>query len=245
MRNQRSRRLWWFMAGLLAFVLLTGSYAFAADLFDLKMGNVVRIIRMNVDPLKEESFKRWYDMEHEHLLLKVPGVIWAYKGVNLADRGQKWFFMYAHESMAVQKSDQYRAASQTEWAKEIRPALKDFQAFNFEVIVPGSVPTRLGKGAVIRTVQVNVGADHEEEFNKWYDTEHIPALKKVPGVMSIWRAVNLGDKGQKYVTVYFQEGMKVQEREDYRNASQTEWIKSLMPYLRELYGANFEIFCPN
>ena len=245
MRDQSGRGFWPLLAGLLVLVLLAGSHAYGSDLFELKKGNVVRIIQMNADPQKEGAFKRWYDMEHEHLLLKVPGVIWTYKGMNPTDKGQKWFYMYVHESMAVQKSDQYKAASQTEWAKEIRPVLKDFQAFNFEVIVPGAIPTRLEQGNIIRIVQVNIAADREEDFNKWYDTEHIPALKKVPGVMTVWRAVNLGDKGQKYVTVYFQEGTKVQEREDYKNASRTEWVKSLMPHMKDLSGTNYEVFFPN
>jgi hypothetical protein len=144
--------------------------------------------------------------------------------------------------MAVQQTDQYKAASQTEWAKEIRPFLKDFEAMNYQVIVPGSLPTRFQKGSIIRTVQMNVNTDHEEDFNKWYDTEHIPLLKKVPGVRTIWRGLNLGEKGQKYATVYFQESITVQQREDYKNASNTEWIKSLIPHLKDRSAFNFEIW---
>jgi hypothetical protein len=112
---------------------------------------------------------------------------------------------------------------------------------NCEVIVPGPVLTHFGKGAIIRTVQANVEPTQENSFNKWYNEEHIPLLKKVPGVLGIWRAKNLGDKGQQYVTVYFQENMQVQGREDYKKASQTDWIKSLMPHIKDLLGLNFEI----
>ncbi|MCK4783580.1 MAG: hypothetical protein KAV87_07515 [Desulfobacteraceae bacterium] len=225
----------------LTFFVFTMSHVYGGPLLQLKKGNIIRIIRVNVDPQKEDDFNRWYSAEHEHMLLKVPGVIWAYKGVNLGERGQKYFYLYVHENMDVQKSDQYKAASQTDWAKEIRPFLRDFEAMNYKVIVPGPIPTHYRKSNIIRTVQVNVDRDHEEDFNNWYNTEHIPLLKEVSGVSVIWRTTNLGEKGQKYLTVYFQENMDVQQREDYKKASQTAWLKSLFPYLKDFSGNNFEI----
>jgi hypothetical protein len=207
----------------------------------LKEGNIIRVIRVDVDPKMEDEFNRWYNSEHERLLLKVPGVIWTYRGVNLGEKGQKYFYLYVHENMNVQKSEQYKAASQTEWAKAVRPSLKNFEGLNYEVIVPGPVQTQFNKGSLIRTVQVNVEPSKEGDFNRWYNEEHIPLLKKVPGVMVIWRGKNVGDKGQQYLTVYFQENIGVQSREDYKKASQTDWLKSLMPHLKDLSGMNFDI----
>jgi hypothetical protein len=210
-------------------------------MIELKKCNLIRIIRMNIDPEKEDDFYRWYTSEHEHLLLKVPGVIWTYKGTSLGNKEQKYFFLYVHENMATQQIDQYKTASQTAWAKEIRPFLKDFEAVNYQVIVPGFVPTRFEKGSIIRTVQMSVSPDYEEDLNEWYDTRHIPLLKKVPGVTTIWRGLNLGEKGQKYATVYFHESITVQQREDYKNAYDTLWIKSLFPHLKDLAEFDFEV----
>ena len=36
---------------------------------------------------------------------------------------------------------------------------------------------------------MDVDADKEKLFNEVYDTEHIPALLKVPGVLKVYRAV--------------------------------------------------------
>jgi hypothetical protein len=233
------------MASTIFFVLMfsvfMGENALGSDTLTLKEGNIIRIIRVDVDPQMEEEFNRWYNSEHEHLLLKVPGVIWTYRGINLGEKGQKYFYLYVHESMDVQKSAEYKAASRTEWAKEIRPFLSNFEGLNCEVIVPGPVPTHFKKSNIIRTVQVNVAPEKENDFNSWYDTEHIPLLKKVPGVIAVWRAKNLGEKGQKYLTVYFQEGLEVQKRQDYKKASQTDWLKSLLPHLADLSGNNYEI----
>ncbi len=222
-------------------IVFANGYAYSGETRQLMQGNIIRIILVDADPQKEADFNRWYNTEHEPLLRKVPGVLWTYRGINLGEKGQKYFYLYVHENMDIQKSEQYRAASQTDWAKEIRPFLKNFEALNAVVIVPGPIFTEFKEGNIIRTVQVNVSPDYEEDFNNWYDKEHIPTLKEVPGVMVIWRAINLGEKGQKYLTVYFQDNIEVQKREDYKKASQTAWLKSLLPHLKDLSGNNYEI----
>ena len=40
-------------------------------------------------------------------------------------------------------------------------------------------------------VRMDVAHDHEATFNEVYDTEHVPELLKVPGVLSIRRAVSV------------------------------------------------------
>ncbi len=209
---------------------------------EIEKGNIIRIVRVDVDPQKEGEFNRWYNEEHEPLLQKAPGVVATYKGRNLGEKGQRYFFLYVHKNMDVQKSDTYREASATKWAKEVRPFLKDFDGRNYEVIVPGPLPANLVKGNIIRTVEVNVAPEQEQDFNDWYNKEHIPTLKNVPGVMAVWRAVNLGEKGQKYLTVYFQENISVQQRDDYKKASQTDWLKKLLPFLKDLTGTNYEVY---
>lgn len=223
------------------FVVLTVNISYSDEALQMKPGNIIRIVRVDVDPKMEAEFNNWYNTEHEHLLLRVPGVLWTYKGVNLGEKGPKYFYMYVHEDMNVQKSDQYRKCSQTDWSKAIRPFLTNFQAMNFEVIAPDQIPTQLKQGNIIRTIQLNVSPEKEEEFNTWYDTEHVPLLKKVPGVISVWRAVNLGEKGQKYLTVYFQDDLDVQQKADYKNASQTKWSKALFPYLKDFTGTNYSV----
>jgi len=227
---------------LVGLAIVFGFGVIASYSAEVERGNIIRIVRVDVDPQNDGEFNRWYNEEHEPLLQKVPGVIATLKGKNLGEKGQKYFFLYVHKNLDVQKSDIYRGASATKWAKEVRPFLKNFDGRNYEVIVPGPLALNLKKGNIIRTVEVNVATEQEQDFNDWYNKEHIPTLAKIPGVMVIWRAVNLGEKGQKYLTVYFQENMGVQQREDYKKASQTEWLKRLLPFLKDLAGTNYELY---
>ena len=46
-----------------------------------------------------------------------------------------------------------------------------------------------GKAKYLLIVSMDVDADKEALFNEVYDTEHVPELLKVPGVLSVRRAV--------------------------------------------------------
>ena len=50
-------------------------------------------------------------------------------------------------------------------------------------------------------VMLNVDPEVEEEFNEWYNTEHIPALIKVEGAISGQRYVS-EDGPLKYMAIY-------------------------------------------
>jgi antibiotic biosynthesis monooxygenase (ABM) superfamily enzyme len=94
--------------------------------------HVLIIVRGDVTPGMEEEFNRWYDEEHIPLLLKVPGVLWARRGINTGD-GQKYIAVYEHENVDVQKTPQYRNVTQTEWALKIRPHFINFKREVYEL----------------------------------------------------------------------------------------------------------------
>src|SRR2546427_12061299 len=43
------------------------------------------------------------------------------------------------------------------------------------------------KGRGIFLVYVDIDAQHDKEFNEWYNTEHLPELLSVPGILSAAR----------------------------------------------------------
>jgi hypothetical protein len=50
-------------------------------------------------------------------------------------------------------------------------------------------------------VVIDVDAEHEEEFNRWYDEEHIPEKRAAPGFRSARRFVS-HDRPGRYLAVY-------------------------------------------
>jgi len=89
-------------------------------------------------------------------------------------------------------------------------------------------------------VEVDISPEYEKEFRDWLNSEHIPTLSNVPGVLTVWQTVNLG-RGPKYLTVLFQESQAVQEKDDYKKVSHTKWVGKFGPYLRSLEANNYEV----
>ncbi len=95
--------------------------------------HIFLIVRTDVAPEMEDEFNRWYNEEHIPRLLRVPGVLWAKRGIN-AGKGQKYIAVYEHESGEVQKSLAYRDVLETDWARRIRPHLRNFEREIYELL---------------------------------------------------------------------------------------------------------------
>src|SRR5437879_951354 len=57
------------------------------------------------------------------------------------------------------------------------------------------------KGDGLLMVYCDVPAEHEEEFNRWYNEEHIPERLSIPGVLNAARYQAV-DGGPKYLACY-------------------------------------------
>jgi hypothetical protein len=80
-------------------------------------------------------------------------------------------------------------------------------------------------------VMADVDADHEEEFNRWYDEEHLPERKDCPGFLSARRFVSVEGE-PKYLTVYELEDPEVLASDAFRAIEQpSQWQRRLAPHL--------------
>lgn len=94
---------------------------------------------------------------------------------------------------------------------------------------------------ILLIVRTDVLPEMEEEFNRWYNEEHIPRLLKVPGVLWAKRGKNTGE-GQKYIAFYEHESAEVQKSPAYRDALETDWTHKIRPYLRNFIREIYELF---
>ena len=87
------------------------------------------------------------------------------------------------------------------------------------------------KGAALHMVWAqNIPADKDEEFNRWYDVEHIPEILTMPGFLSAARYRALSGSPT-YVACYEMEGPDVFESEANRRRREykTEWTWRMLP----------------
>ena len=93
---------------------------------------------------------------------------------------------------------------------------------------------------VLVIVRIDVKPEMEEEFNRWYDQEHIPNLLAVPGIIWAKRGVNTG-KGPKYIAVYEHENIDIQHTEAFRKAVDTDWTRKLRPHFLKMEREVYEL----
>ena len=96
------------------------------------------------------------------------------------------------------------------------------------------------KKHVLVIVRIDVVPEKEEEFNRWYDEEHIPNLLGVPGVLWAKRGINTGE-GPKYIAVYEHEHIGIQQTDAFKKAVQTEWSKRLHPHFLNVERDVYEL----
>src|SRR5690349_11466640 len=75
------------------------------------------------------------------------------------------------------------------------------------------------KGRGIFMVYVDIDAPHVQEFNKWYNEEHLPELLSVPGILSAARYEAVKG-GPQYLACYDLESVAVM---------QTPWGQKVSP----------------
>jgi hypothetical protein len=93
------------------------------------------------------------------------------------------------------------------------------------------------KGNGIFLVYTDIDPKHEEEFDAWYNTEHLPDLLKLPGFLSAARYVAV-KSGPRHLAAYelaSVEAFKSPEFQRYR-ANPSPWSRRMSP---TVIGKNF------
>jgi hypothetical protein len=114
------------------------------------------------------------------------------------------------------------------------------------------------RGTGLLMMWVDVDPQHEPEFHRWYDEEHIPSLLAAPGFLSAARYVALKggppylavpgclgarrfvaiDSQPKYLTLYEFENPNMSESAPWARARDANpWSKRIRPYMRHDVGS--------
>lgn len=152
--------------------------------------NRVLIARMNTNPDLVYEFNSWYDGAHMQQVSQIPGFGAEHRRYQaLPFAGRHWTYEANPEFTAVYQlksevdleaainSDEYRAWSSdflSQWGKRTSGEV----SLLCDQILGQETPLTY---EVVLIAQMNVGGEHEDEFNDWYNTEHIPQAGQIPG----------------------------------------------------------------
>jgi hypothetical protein len=103
-----------------------------------------------------------------------------------------------------------------------------------EQIRPGGRPSPDEAGGLCISA-MEVDPSIEEEFNEWYNEEHMPLMDAVPGTLSA-RRFRATSGLPRYVAVYHLKSPEVYKERSWYEANQTPWIRRIHRYrLRTLH----------
>src|SRR5262245_33215275 len=84
------------------------------------------------------------------------------------------------------------------------------------------------KGRGIFMVYVDIDAQHAQEFNDWYNKEHLPELLSVPGILSAARYEAIKGAPQ-YLACYELESVAVMQTPAFTSRPRTPWGQKVSP----------------
>ncbi|EIW53839.1 uncharacterized protein TRAVEDRAFT_51581 [Trametes versicolor FP-101664 SS1] len=195
----------------------------------------------------DATFNDWADNEHVPLRVAIPGFETWSRWIAADGESPPYTTLYGIASPEVLSSPPYtdlaKTRSERETAIVSKLALLDRRTYTLrEPVYPpknGAAYDPLKPGPYMSVVEIEVKEGAEDEFNKWYDEEHVPMLAKVPGWMRSRRFVleaagatgsEAADVGRppKYLAIHEWESLAALETDELKEAVSTSWMAKLV-----------------
>lgn len=185
---------------------------------------------------RADEFHDWYDHEHVPERLRVPGFLNAERWIDDTNPNIH-VATYDLETVGVLQTPAYRAVggeNQSVWTKRVTAMCGRIMRFEGEQLVPGDAVAAPGAGALL-VASMNIDPAAEAEFTEWYNTEHLPGLAAVPGVLSArrYRATDT-ESDRRYLALYHLRDGAVSRSEAWAAAANTPWSERMRPHFRDL-----------
>jgi hypothetical protein len=198
------------------------------------MAKGILIAAMDFSAAPEDEFHDWYDLEHVPERLRVPGFLNAHRWIGV-ENPRTSVATYDLDNVEVLHSPAYLAVggdNGSPWTKRTAKFRKSILRYEGEQLRPGD-RTAPPAAPALMMIAMNVAPEHENEFNEWYNVEHIPALGAVPGVICARRYRGTGG-AQRYVALYHLQTPDVLRSDKWRKAADTPWTQKMRPHFRDL-----------
>ena len=205
------------------------------------------MVKLDPPTNNEKEWHKWYDEKHIGDRLAIQGFRHVRRFVKLEDpiksfavEGEaKHLTLYDLTTSSVLKSDEYLAL----WQKESERPSDSFEAITrdlpklargvYDQVYSNHDEYEPPSTKFVFLVGHDVPQDKVEEFSAWYDTEHIPAMFRVPGFITARRFVMAEDefppmlgKGGSlptYLTVYDVENPDLFKTEEFLKETVSPW----------------------
>ncbi|MBI3325793.1 MAG: hypothetical protein HYZ81_03710 [Nitrospinae bacterium] len=199
---------------------------------------------LHVSPEREDEFNAWYNTEHIAQITSIPGFMNGRRYMALEGK-PKYLALYEmqDETVTAGKEFQQVLTNPTPWSARMRSFYSDQRIRNtYRLIFSAGEPP--GKDApYVYIVKTDIPASIEQDFNDWYNKEHVPALAGVPGCFRARRF--LAVEGEpKYMAVYELENPGVPNSAAWAKARDSAWTDKIRPLMQHLERGIYQLILP-
>ncbi|TRM66848.1 hypothetical protein BD626DRAFT_484023 [Schizophyllum amplum] len=191
--------------------------------------------------IDQDRYLDWYNNEHGPRRLTIDGFLNAARWEAVDGKKPSWLTLYDLTSEDVANGDAYQAvaAMGSDNEKEILQKLEASARVVYRYLSSRTHPSATQEqlpGKYVLAVWMDVKPEREEEFNKWYNEEHLALLEKVPGWLRGRRYTLVGAKARgaapeaqlKYLAVHELSHDGFMESAELKEAMSTPWREDVM-----------------
>ncbi|KAK3675481.1 hypothetical protein LTR78_004564 [Recurvomyces mirabilis] len=133
------------------------------------------------DKTNEEAFHHWYNTEHGPLRLRLPFILTGDRYKAADDKRPCWSAVYDVSDLSWLDKRIYSRLRE-ERSQQEKNVMSTFEFLDRKIYSTVSCRGESKDPAPVQlAVSMRVKENDEEDFNKWYEEEHIDMLSKVPG----------------------------------------------------------------
>ncbi|KAJ7765399.1 hypothetical protein DFH07DRAFT_810439 [Mycena maculata] len=194
--------------------------------------------------LAEDVLNDVYDNEHAPLRMTVPGFMTGVRYRAVDSKTPTWLTLYDIDKPQSANSDAYNALKDlvSDKEKAIWPKIAGLSRRSYAHIGTFTHPDTIAEALpskYVLSVSLEVEPEGEDEFNRWYDEEHMDLLAKVPGWQRgrRFKSVQFDQRGVladkpvfKYLAIHELDNNDFLQTPEFKHATSTEWRDRVMKH---------------
>jgi hypothetical protein len=181
----------------------------------------------HIAPEHEAEFNQWYDGEHVPQIVALPGFV---RGRRYVVEGAKPKYLAWYDTgdeNAGSGPDLQRAIDNpTHSWRRFAALLQHRERMSFRLMRDVGDNQR-DDAPWLYIVHTDIPDGIADEYNEWYDREHLPRLVTVPGVLRARRYNRAFGAGPQYLTAYELTAPAVWESPAAHHARKTQWTDKM------------------
>lgn len=206
-------------------------------------GGAILFSEMTPDPSFAADFHDWYDTEHIPIRMRAPGFVSGQR--YRAQSGPAWLAVYEMDDLGALDSPEYRVikgqpSDRTRWMLKNVSGFTRYLGREIHCRQRDDADNAALDAPILYAVWFNVPADRAEEFNNWYEQEHVPILLQCPDWRMIRRfQITDGEpETWTHLALHYLNDLKALDSPERQQARQTPWRDRLAaePWFKGKYA---------